>query len=286
MRCLLFFPRNKKLIFQIQLGFTLLEILVVIALLAIIAGVIITAYGGVKDQGRADTAKFEMAEIRKALLQFRRDSGSRDFPNQRIYDCDSLSLNEAKANDPDDSPNILTWPEGAPSADADALAWSDWCKHPANFWMLFINPLDDLNTSVEEGIWNPDTHRGWNGPYLQRNNGYLDIGNDLSTAGTGNPNAGVVINNVWGIASPYVDIPQGDFFVWSNISDSTANGYKEYEQYGRPYFIFDLDDEEQARIVSVSVDGLYNSSVKNNPNCEQEVDSEGTPIDNILCLLR
>lgn len=59
-------------------GFTLLELLTVLALIAVVAAVALAAYDGVGEQAEYDAAKVEMAEVRKALLQFRRDVG--DFP--------------------------------------------------------------------------------------------------------------------------------------------------------------------------------------------------------------
>ncbi len=59
-------------------GFTLLELLVVVSLMAALAAVALMAYDGVGDQAGYDATRVEMAELRKALLQFRRDVG--DFP--------------------------------------------------------------------------------------------------------------------------------------------------------------------------------------------------------------
>jgi prepilin-type N-terminal cleavage/methylation domain-containing protein len=153
-------------------GFTLLELLLVIALLAVTAGVAVQGYEGVQDQGRYDATRFEMAELRKALLQFRRDSGTNDFPRQGIYDCtDAANGNPAGAN-PD-----MDFLEEAGSTDAEKIAW---CQSPANFWMLFVDPLGDG--------WNPDTHRGWNGPYLQRKSGLISYEG---------------VDDAWGVADPY-----------------------------------------------------------------------------------
>jgi prepilin-type N-terminal cleavage/methylation domain-containing protein len=152
-------------------GFTLLELLLVIALLSVTAGVVVQGYEGVQDQGRYDAARFEMAEMRKALLQFRRDSGSNDFPGRGIYDCTDED-NPGKSN-PD-----MNFPAEAGNTDAEKIAW---CSSPANFWMLFAQPGSGFD-------WDFDTHRGWHGPYLQRKSGLISY----LTAG-----------DVWGVADPY-----------------------------------------------------------------------------------
>ena len=59
-------------------GFTLLELLAVVTLLAILATGALVAYDGTDEQARIDVTKMEMAELRNALLQFRRDTGA--FP--------------------------------------------------------------------------------------------------------------------------------------------------------------------------------------------------------------
>jgi len=60
-----------------QAGFTLLEMLVVVALLAIMAGLALNAYDSNGDDEIAKSlAQSEMAEIAKALRQFRRDVGN------------------------------------------------------------------------------------------------------------------------------------------------------------------------------------------------------------------
>lgn len=254
-------------------GFTLLELLVVIALLLIIAGAASIAYEGVQDQGRYDAARFEMAEIRKALLKFRRDSGTNDLPSQGIYNCDSSELETVAKTKDETSSGGETWPTGAPSADTNLSDWQQWCKSPANFWMLFIDPLD-------EG-WNIDTRRGWNGPYLQRKDGYVDIGSGLNPDGTGSPTSGAITANLWGISSPYQTSPIGanDYYSWRpGIAD------EDYEKLGTPYFLFDLDnasDAHPARIVSLASDHDY----VGDGDCEQTIDGNGYPSDHILCLL-
>lgn len=151
-------------------GFTLLELLVVIALLAAIAGATVLAYEDVEEQGRVDVTRTMLVELRKALLQFRRDSGTNDFPGQGIYAC-------SDAVDPSLANPALLFPPEAGASDADQIAW---CQSPANFWMLFVDPLGTG--------WNPDSKRGWNGPYLQRRNGLI---------------AYLGVTDLWGVLNPY-----------------------------------------------------------------------------------
>ncbi|NOQ93708.1 MAG: prepilin-type N-terminal cleavage/methylation domain-containing protein [Methylophaga sp.] len=253
MRCLLFFPVKSYLKRHAQSGFTLIELLVVVLILAAIAGTIVVSYDDVGTQAQYDTTKFEMAEIRKALLQFRRDSGSRSFPNQGDYDCTVISSDN--------------FPSEAGTTNSEKVAW---CQSPANFWMLFEDPLDDNN-------WDPDTHRGWNGPYLQRNNGYLDIDADYDIDGTMATESDSIIDNVWGIASSYLSEPllSGDLTWRPSISDD------DHAKYGTPYFMFDLADKNKARLVSMSLNNKYEGTNTTAP-CSPKTDSD----DLILCLLR
>jgi len=170
MRCLLFFSSSihpvsqygsAKVKLSLQTGFTLLELLVVLAILSIIAGTVVLGLQGLQDQGRSDARKFEMAELRKALLQFRRDSGSNDFPKDGRYDCDDDPSGESTALNTELT-NLPSYISSLSPAEKVA-----WCKSDANFWMLFENPLPDDNN------WDEDTRRGWNGPYLQ-NKGALE----------------------------------------------------------------------------------------------------------------
>lgn len=92
-------------------GFTLLELLVVVSLMAVLATAALIANEGVNDRAEEDATRYEMAELRKALLQFRRDVGH--FP---------ATLN----------------------------------------FLVNCQVADDAACIT----WNPDTHRGWNGPYV------------------------------------------------------------------------------------------------------------------------
>ncbi len=158
-----------------QSGFTLLELLVVITLLGIISGSVVLSYDDLQDQGREDVVRFEMAEMRKALLQFRRDSGSNDFPTQGQYDC----TDTANGNPGDVNP-LMSFPPVAGSSDAEKIAW---CQSPANLWMLFT----DRFGRSEADQWNEDTKRCWNGPYLRNRQIPVDFDTESVLAGILDP---------------------------------------------------------------------------------------------------
>lgn len=264
MGCLLFFPTQNFKQYSSQQGFTLMELLTVIALMAIIATVAITSYDGTQEQGRYDVTKFEMNQIRKALIQFRQDSGSIDFPKQGVYDC----TDAANGNNTEINPNIdPQLPTEAGTSDAEKIAW---CQHPANFWMLFEDPLATG--------WNPDTKRGWKGPYLQRKDGYLSLSsNTVNIADIATP--------VWAIADPYTANQSESGVEWSLTADGES-----LSKAASPYLLFvDLvnsPDIFQARIVAAGEDGEfavhYDEGSTNDDNCASAV---ANIVDPVLCLL-
>lgn len=228
-----------------QNGFTLLELLTVISLIGILASVALLSYDGVQAEGRDNVTVYEMMQIRQALLRFRSDSGSRDFPGQGQYDCEEVA-DEAIANG---RPTNWPAPPEVPTVNNGTKAdWIIWCQHPANFWMLFVDPLGNG--------WDADRKRGWNGPYFQRRAETLNVDNTLQPEGTLNTGTISPVNNVWPILDPF----------------------------NSPYLLFDLGDGNQARLVSLGSDLIYDE--KDAPDCQQVLGSDSKPLDYILCLLR
>ncbi|MDP2561780.1 type II secretion system protein [Psychrobium sp. 1_MG-2023] len=238
-----------------HLGFTLIELLTVITLLAITATVALTSYNGTQEQGRYDMTKFEMTQLREALLQFRQDSGSNDFPRQGAYDCTDV----ANDNPSDINPNIDgQLPVAAGNTDSEKIAW---CQHPANLWMLFADPLG--------AGWNMDTKRGWNGPYLQRKDGYLTLtSNTVNLIDISNP--------LWSVADPYTNNSTDSGIEWSLDSGSDF-----INSSASPYlFRVDLNNpvgNYQARIIAAGSDGLFED------NDADECHAQA--MDHVLCLL-
>jgi len=256
MGCLLFFLLQNFKQHNSQFGFTLMELLTVITLIAITATVAITSYDGVQDQSRYDVAKFEMTQIRKALIQFRQDSGSNSFPTQGSYDCTD-DVNGGSITQPNSEFNFPA------EAGVTPTAIIAWCQHPANFWMLFADPLDNG--------WNPDTKRGWHGPYLQRKNGYL-------TLSANTVNLADITNPVWAIADPYIADQTNSGVEWSLNTTSDI-----LSKAALPYLLLvNLNEDYQARIVSAGDDSEFDDhDGAGDDDCTPSVNTA----DQVLCLL-
>jgi prepilin-type N-terminal cleavage/methylation domain-containing protein len=260
MRCLLFFHTQNCKQHTSQQGFTLIELLTVITLMTLIVSIAMTSYNGVKDQGRSDITKYELTQIRKALIQFRQDSGTHSFPAQGSYDCtDEINGgNDTQAN------SEFSFPTEAGSTNAEKIAW---CQHPANFWMLFEDPL-----AIG---WNPDTKRGWNGPYLQRKDGFLKLSGN--TIGLDD-----IANDVWAIANPYVVNQQFTGVQWSFQAAGDV-----FEQAGAPYVLLvDITNTPalyEPRLISAGEDGIFENN--STDDCITPLDTSSQALDQVLCLL-
>ncbi len=207
-------------------GFTLLELMIVTAILGSIAGGAVLMVGQTEEVAQNQIGLVEISEIREAMIQFKKDTGflPKTGPFQLTTEGGSVSV-----------PN-----EG-----------TEWFRSPANFSQLFNNPLS--GTGHPLATWNPDTKRGWRGPYLTcAGEGQVDIGSDLNSDGSGSPTLGDTLQDVIGIADPFNASPDGEYFQWSKISDDTP-----FQRLGRPYLAFDLEDTHEARIVGLGPNRRY-----------------------------
>ena len=102
-------------------AFTLLELLMVVAMLAIVAGGSLMMFGDSEDDAAEQISLSEIQQIKKALLQFERDTGR--LPKQGPFNLDSqpggaVPLSNLPAY-------VLPGQEFA------------WFYSPANFWQLY-----------------------------------------------------------------------------------------------------------------------------------------------------
>ncbi len=118
---------------QKNAGFTLVELLVVVAILAAMSGIATTALGSYEQRARGELVLTEMKRISNAILKFNVDTGY--FPKQGIY--------AKKINSVVDKSDI---------------------------GFLFYSPRNngaDANSQGNEKLpWDAAANRGWNGPYL------------------------------------------------------------------------------------------------------------------------
>jgi len=148
-----------------QKNFTLLELLIVTAVLALIAGGVVMSVSGIYSDSNENLAKSRASTVYKALVKFKKDTGF--YPKQGKL---SLSNVENPA------------PFGL-SEDPD-----DWFVKENNFNQLFELPVETGGTAADsEWKWNIDSKRGWNGPYV--NNGLYT---DDDSSFTSSINTGVI----------------------------------------------------------------------------------------------
>lgn len=126
-------------------GFTLLELLTVLMLIAIVATAAVMAYDGVRDQAEYDATKAEAAELRKALLQFRRDVG--DFP------VDLLQLGSYSASAVTATGNLYPeWDKDAHRGWHGPYISSDFDKDPWDRAYLLLDPDDPTAADDSDGV--------------------------------------------------------------------------------------------------------------------------------------
>ena len=213
-------------------GFTLLELLVVVAVLAVVAGGVIVNLDDVEASVSVDLAQREIAELRQAILRFRKDTGY--LPKQGPFDLVSRS--------------------GVVSADAT------WFDCPANLTQLLRNPLlaADGSSLHPLSAWDPDARRGWNGPYLPRE-GTVTLGESLKADGTGDPRVAPILQDLPGLADPFLH-PQpasaAEPYFW------TVSGGAQPARRGRPYLVLfeSTDTDGRAgtwRVASLGPNGEY-----------------------------
>jgi general secretion pathway protein G len=77
---------------QAQHGFTLLELLVVVSILAAVAGIATSAVGGYHERAREELVHVEMNNIADAIYKFQTDTGY--FPKTGVYPDSNTSLSD------------------------------------------------------------------------------------------------------------------------------------------------------------------------------------------------
>lgn len=214
-------------------GFTLLELLVVVTLIAMVAGAAVLSLENTSSDAAIPLAKSEMVEISKAIRQFKRDTGV--YP-VLSHPADFSSL--LASNPP---PGISAW---------NIDTGRGW-RGP------YLTRHGDAYLDVgfhDDGTGNVAQTTG--------------ADNGLALDGTGQPTLGSVMTNVHAKHDPFELPAQGVYLVWHRCNDYSnfappddAACVEGVTFGGRPYVVFDLHQAHlpgsHPRIVSMGPDGKY-----------------------------
>jgi len=160
-----------------QAGFTLLELLVVLSVLAAVAGIGVLALGGVTQDTRAELVRAEMNQIANAIRRFRADTGY--WPKEGVFVNDAI----------------------------------DEVDNPGSFSQLFVQPNDGSDDILPH---DPASDSGWNGPYLRELDAVtVTVGANLQPDGTGDPTVGTA-QAVNGVGDPFERAAEPPYFEWRN----------------------------------------------------------------------
>lgn len=176
MRFLLFYRKHpfQRMTGFKQSGFTLIELLLIVVMIGVLSIAAINAFDGNEEQARENITRLEMAELQKALLQFRRDN--RELPCM-VFKQGDYSPNTV--NTTYSSENYLSFNDGYDLSivPPDAAEWQTWCQNSyfnnvgkpiaSNaLFMLNVFPFDIADFDFL--VFNRSIQRGWNGPYLSQ----------------------------------------------------------------------------------------------------------------------
>jgi len=160
-----------------QAGFTLLELLVVLSVLAAVAGIGVLALGGVTQDTRAELVRAEMNQIANAIRRFRADTGY--WPKKGVFEHDDV----------------------------------DKVDNPGSFSQLFVQPKDGAGDILPH---DPASDSGWNGPYLRELDAVtVTVGENFGSDGSGLPTDGPE-TQVSGVGDPFERAAEPPYFVWQD----------------------------------------------------------------------
>lgn len=229
---------------RLQRGFSLIELLVVVAILATIAFVATTSLFGVTERTEGQIATAELAAAAKAVRQFRADTGY--FPTEGVFAKQSACPAVYGAN---------------PLAKITAGSNCQWFYHAANLSQL--TGADGMQQAMQTVMpWNAVTERGWRGPYLSSGaNAFANVGEIYWDVGAGivnNATSGSVIADVPVVMAGVSLRPKGNYFVTKRQKTGNA-----LEIAPRPILMFVRKDSTTGRadrvaLVSTGADGIFN----------------------------
>lgn len=267
-------------------GFTLLELIVVVAILVAVAGIGTLAMRNVIEDSAIDVTRAEMKQISQAVLKFKHDTGyyigqgpfalldtnNDGIANTNCSACTPTACNSVGAIDP--NPPVGTILQA-------------WLENPMNFSQLFSEPIFCPNhplANVLNSVTFNSSSRGWNGPYIVSSEGVVSIQSTPDTTlANGNLTPGNNITNIPSLSDPF-DRPDNNNFKFTWLSATTGTPSNSV---GAPYMLFNqlINGQNLPRLVSAGRDGQYagvNGTV-GSPTLEQWCSPVVASDDIVLC---
>ncbi len=222
-------------------AFSLLELLVTLAIVASLAGVVLINLSGVQHAASSHLSLQRLERLRQALLRFHSDTGH--FPGSGPF---------ALAED------------GVPGEVATPDAGSIWFRCPANLEQLYRQPQSADGKPVLP--FNPDSGRGWRGPYLEPGLEWrVQLGAGLAPNGVGSPQDGDLLSDVPCLPDAW----EHGRLAGTTLEVSLARGSAGAVSGGRPILLFRQGDS--LWLVSCGADGRYGSPAADADNLVLEL---------------
>ena len=251
-----------------QNGFTMIELLLVVSILAIVGGIVIVNFAGgdnsVRSNVKETSARFEMEQLRQALLNYKKDNFS--FPGRTSLADLSFLFDQGSDSDWNNDyqsgwrgPYLTTGASGVvdigDSLDVDGSGNAH----------IISTAAEKLQRAV------PD-------PFTQ----YPVYNNSQSN------NCVVYLDGTIGVDENSAN--ENCLFDWRPVGSD--DGVEPFLKFGRPYLVFELNDISKARIVSMGGNGVYELGVEKfqKDSCSDiqkeiiEQPQNERPDDLILCL--
>lgn len=232
---------------RVNKGFTLLELMIVVAILAVISGMVISTYSGEqRNNAQYQVAHHEMEQLRQAIIRFQKDNlivSSRTSAADLSFLFEKGSLDE--------------WNKDY------QLGWRGPYMSGGDSGLVDIGDYLELDGSGNPKSGNKVAHR------------YQRAVPDPFTLAPITNGTAMVTNPPCSENS----INEECLFDWRFVGQ-TNDDDTPHAKFGRPYLVFCLGEKRRARIVSMGSNGEYESAIPSPDSCDPD---PSNPPSNTIC---
>jgi len=248
-------------------SFTLLELVIVLTILAALAGSLLVSLGTSSDHAEAGIRELRAGELREALRRFRADTGY--FPGEGLFAPDTT--------------NGVLRPASPPAPFANTAEWEAWLTSPANLLMLIRAPATASTIDTSDPYawaligsaeplvtWSPERRRGWRGPYLRAESvGWVELATQIDQSGALNAAPSLLPVRVPALSNgqSFQPLGAGQPFAWWSAPTGDPRAEVLSSPQGRPLYLLNVAPilespgaqlrSSFARLVSSGDDGVY-----------------------------